>query len=405
MFSILWTGLVEGFVALGANKFRSLLTMLGIIIGVGAIVGVVSIGDSGKQRVLNEIEAVAQPTTLWCFPEWTEIQRLEQEGKAFRFLQYEQFKELSRRVSEYGTITTRQSDRQRLRFKDREMIGFLSGITPDYFEATGLELAAGRWMTERDERRRERVCLIGEAIQSTLFGKEPAVGQVLRAGKDRYTIIGVLSPKGTSFFENRSYDNRMYVPLNTIRYRNASHKEVHWFIGYAKSIEVLPLFQSSIHMGLIEVGMPNGFMRTRTLQEETKGFERISMILKIVVAGVSGISLFVGGLGIMNIMLVTVKERTREIGLRKAMGATSAGIKYQFFVEAILLSSLGGVLGAILGIVVTYGANSITGFPTLISGGSIVLGLFFSLITGIAFGIYPAHQASLLDPSESLRYE
>jgi len=151
--------------------------------------------------------------------------------------------------------------------------------------------------------------------------------------------------------------------------------------------------------------MPNGFMRIRTLQEETEGFERISLILKIVVAGVSAISLFVGGLGIMNIMLVTVKERTREIGLRKAMGATSFGIKYQFFVEAVLISSIGGVIGAIIGVGITYGANSFTGFPTLISTGAIILGIFFSLLTGIVFGIYPAKQAANLDPAEALRYE
>lgn len=405
MFSILRIGLAEGFVALGANKFRSLLTMLGIIIGVGAIVGVVSIGDSGKQRVLNEIEAVAQPTTVWCFPDWTEMERLQQEGKPVRFLQYDQFKELSRRVSDHGMITTRQSDRERLRYQDREMIGFIAGITPDYFEAVGLDLESGRWITERDERRRERVCIIGEDVQATLFGEDPAVGKVLRVGKERYTIVGVLAPKGTSFFEHRSYDNRVYVPLNTLRYRVAARQNIHWFIGIAKSVERLPAFLQAIHFGLIEVGMPKGFMRTRTLQQETEGFERISLILKVVVAGVSAISLFVGGLGIMNIMLVTVKERTREIGLRKAMGATSAGIKYQFFVEAVLLSSIGGIIGAVVGVAVTYGANSMTGFPTLISGGSIVLGLFFSLVTGIVFGIYPAHQASMLDPAEALRYE
>lgn len=402
---LLATGFAEAFIALGANKFRSLLTMLGIIIGVAAIVGVVSIGDSGKQRVLNEIEAVAQPTTLWCFPDWTEVQRLEQEGKPVRFLQYEQFKELSRRVADYGTITTRQSDRERVRFGDREMLAFLSGVTPDYFAAAGIDLAEGRWLTDEDEKKRERVCLIGSDIQNALFGKNSAIGQVIRSGRDRYTVVGVLAPKGTSFFEQRSYDNRLYVPLNTLRYRNASHKTVHWFMGIAKSVEDLPFFVQSIQLGLIEVGMPNGFMRTRTLKEETEGFERISLILKAIIAGVSGISLFVGGLGIMNIMLVTVKERTREIGLRKAMGATSLGIKYQFCVEAVLLSTIGGLLGVLLGVGVTYGANAATGFPTLISTGSIILGLFFSLLTGLAFGIYPAHQASLLDPAESLRYE
>lgn len=395
----------EGFLALSANKFRAFLTMLGIIIGVCAIVAVVSIGDSGKRRVLDEIEKVAQPTMLWFFPDWVYIQKMQEENKRVEYLEYEQFVKVTERCKNYGTIMAQVNSRKRLRYRDEEILSSVSGITSAFLDANGLDLAEGRAITDSDQEEQRRICLIGPGVQDDLFKGEKALGKVIRAGDQRYTVVGILAPKGTSFFDWRSYDDRVYIPLGTLVHREPYRRTIYWFIGMAKSMEMIPVFRQRIHEALVEVGMDQEAMMSRTLQEETAGFETVSLVLKLIVAGVAAISLLVGGLGIMNIMLVTVKERTREIGLRKAIGASSTGIRFQFFVESTLMSVIGGSIGAGLGIGIAYGVTGFLNFPTVISTAAIVWGMIFSALVGILFGIYPAHQAASLDPAEALRYE
>jgi putative ABC transport system permease protein len=395
----------EGLLALSANKFRAFLTMLGIIIGVCAIVAVVSIGDSGKRRVLDEIEKIAQPTMLWVFPNWVYTQKMQKENKPVEYLEYEQFVSVAERCKNYGTIMAQVNNRQRLRYRDKEILTSISGITSAFLDANGLELAEGRTIDDSDQDEQRRICLIGPGIQDELFQGENALGKVLRAGDQRYTVVGILASKGTSFFDWRSYDDRAYIPLGTLVHREPLRRTIYWFVGMAKSMEMIPIFRQRIHEALVEVGMAPEAMESRTLQEETAGFETVSLILKLIVAGVAAISLLVGGLGIMNIMLVTVKERTREIGLRKAIGASSTGIRLQFFVESTLMSAIGGWIGAGAGVGIAHAVTNLLHFPTVISTPAIVWGLIFSALVGILFGIYPAHQAASLDPAEALRYE
>ncbi len=399
------SGIGEGMLALLANKFRSSLTMLGVTIGVMAIVAVVSIGDGGKRRVLDEIEKIAQPTMFWFFPNWVYVQKMEEENKEVKFLKYEQFQHLCEVTKNEGDLIARLSSRHRVRYRDRELQSSVQGVTEAYFPSVSLDLADGRMFTEQDQASKARVCIIGQEVKSILFPYEDPLGKVVRAGDQRYTVIGLLAFKGTSFIESRNYDDNIYVPLNTIRHREPKNRDIMWFTGVAKNVDLIPVIRGKVHQTLVEMGFPERFMESGTLGEELRGFEMVSLALKIMISGVSAISLFVGGLGIMNVMLVTVKERTREIGLRKALGASSAGIRFQFFVEAVLMSSLGGLVGAILGIGITYGVNVFTGFPTIISHGAITWGLFFAFMVGLVFGIYPAHKAASLDPSEALRYE
>ena len=396
---------VESLRALTANKFRAFLTMLGIIIGVCAIVAVVSIGDSGKQRVLDEIEKVAKPTMLWVFPNWVYVQKLRQENKPIEYLEYNQFVQVVDRCRNYGTITAQVNSRKRVRYQDREIHAELSGTTNDFFDANGLRLDEGRLFNDLDNEDIKRVCIVGAEVVRKLFQSEPALGRVIRAGDQRYTVVGVLAAKGKSFFEWRSYDDAIYIPLGTLVSREPERRRIYWFVGMAKSMEVQQVFRQRIHEALVEVGLHPQLMKSVTLKEETQGFETVSLILKLLVGGVSGISLFVGGLGIMNIMLVTVKERTREIGLRKAVGASSSLIRFQFFAESTLMSLIGGAVGATLGIALTSAVTKAVHFPTVISIGAIVCGLVFSTLVGLVFGIYPAHQAASLDPAEALRYE
>jgi ABC-type antimicrobial peptide transport system permease subunit len=401
----LLSGIVEGFRALLANKFRSALTMLGVTIGVMAIVAVVSIGDSGKQRILNEINKIAQPTMFWFFPNWVYVQKMEEENKPIKFLKDDQFSRLTDLCRQYGSLIARLSSRKLLRYKDREFRSSIHGVNRDYFEATSLEIAKGRLFNQQDENTHSKVCIIGEEVKQNLFPFEEPIGKVLRAGDDRYTIVGVLALKGISFIEARNYDDNVYVPLSTLQHREPSRRDITWFTGVARSVELIPVFRAKIHQIMVEMGFPKEFMDSRSLKEELEGFEMVSLTLKVMVAGVSAISLFVGGLGIMNIMLVPVQERTREIGLRKALGATSVGIRYQFFVESTLMSTLGGIVGASLGVGLTHGVNRFTGFPSIISEGAIFWGIFFAFLVGLLFGIYPAHKAASLDPAEALRYE
>lgn len=404
MRSILF-GFAEAFLALIANKFRSALTMLGVTIGVMAIVSVVSIGDSGKRRILEELEKVAQPTMLWFYPNWVYVQKMEEENRPIEFLDVDQFERLTDICSSYGDVLARLSSRARVRYEDREISTSLMGVNKEYFPASGLTLGEGRMFSELDEEKHEKVAVIGYEIREGLFGDGPAIGQVLRAGDERYTVIGVLEQRGTSFFESRNYDDNVYTPFSTKQHRSPRDRTVRWFTAMAHSVDLIPVFRGKIHQTLVEMGLPFELMESRTMGEELEGFEQVSLILKVMVAGVSAISLFVGGLGIMNIMLVTVKERTREIGLRKALGATSSGIRFQFFIESTLMSTLGGAVGALLGVVLTYGVNYFTGFPSVISVVAIIAGIFFAFVVGVVFGIYPAHKAASLDPAEALRYE
>jgi putative ABC transport system permease protein len=395
----------EGMVALAANKFRAFLTMLGIIIGVGAIVAVVSIGDSGKRRVLNEIEKVAQPTMMWFFPDWVFIQQLRQENKPVEFLEYEQFLKVAEKTRSYGTVMAQITDGKRIRYEDKELRGRLKGVNSDFFMAQQLELEEGRWFRPQDSHDHATVCILGSEVAYQLFGDESPLGKVIRADRDRYTVIGLLKSKGMSFFSWRNYDDDVYVPMATMVHRNPSHETIMWFMAMAKDVETIPAFRLRVHEALVEVGMPAKMMKSNTFQEESQGFENVSLVLKILVAGVSAISLFVGGLGIMNIMLVTVKERTREIGLRKALGASNSSIRFQFFTESMLMGLIGGAIGAVLGVGITYGVTGFVQFPTVISTPAIFSGMIFSGLVGIVFGIYPAHQAANLDPAEALRYE
>jgi hypothetical protein len=216
-------------------------------------VSVVSIGDSGKRVIMDEMEKAAQPTQMWVFPDWIQVQKLEQENKPVKFLEYDQFLQVAERTKQYGSITTLLCDPARIRYKDRELSAWVSGINMEYFVANGMELVEGRWFSEEDEppsRLHHRA-----EIKTALFPDEEALGRVLRAGDKRYTVIGTLASKGTSFFQWRSFDDEVYVPIATMVHREPYRKRIHWFMARANTIDLIEVFRQRMHEALVEVGM------------------------------------------------------------------------------------------------------------------------------------------------------
>src|SRR6266550_1976747 len=366
--------------ALRANKLRSLLTMLGIIIGVGAVITMIALGSGAQKAVQDRIQALG-PTLLSVYP-----------GQSF--------------MRGVAPELTRNLQVQ----KGSQNINVnVLGTTPNYVPVHNYTLTAGRMFTAGDDAARRRFAVLGSAIPDMLNANRDAIiGQEIMIRGIAFEVIGVLSEKGSqgSFFNP---DEQILVPLETARYR---------LIGSNRLRDITVRVDDLSHMNLAMIELERVLRRQHklrpgqdddfqirnqtdilaTLQQTTETF-------KYLLAGIAAVSLLVGGIGIMNIMLVSVTERTREIGVRKALGATRFNILFQFLVEALVLCLVGGLIGVVLG---TLGAIVISSFAhwnTLISPLAILLAFVFSAAVGLFFGIWPARRAASLDPIVALRYE
>ncbi|HEY2806104.1 MAG TPA: ABC transporter permease [Gemmatimonadales bacterium] len=392
--------------AVRANKLRSFLTMLGIIIGVGAVITMIALGSGAQKAVEDQISALGT-NLLSVMP-----------GQSFM-----------RGVASDQRVSLTVDDADSIRASSRHVTAVLpelgrslqvkqgnknaniqiTATTSDYFPAHNYSLTGGRLYTPGDDQARRRVALLGSAVPE-MFGQNPIamVGQNLLIRGIQFEVIGILSSKGAqSSFQNP--DEQIFIPLNTGRYRTHGTDRVR-SIGLKvdsaafMNIAMIETEQTLRRMHHIRPGGDNNFM-IRNQSDLLNTFQQTTQTFSGLLAGIAAVSLLVGGIGIMNIMLVSVTERTREIGVRKALGATRGAILFQFLVEALVLCLLGGIIGVIFGggmaIVL---ANSFK-WNVLIQPSSIVLAFFFSFVVGVFFGIWPARRASLLDPIVALRYE
>ena len=386
------------------NLFRAALTMLGIVIGVGAVIAMVALGTGAQQAIDAQMQALGGD--ILSVGNANRFNRgVASEGTA---LTTEDADNLARGSTLFDGVVPEINSRFQVKFGNRNINVSVLGTTPNYLDVHGFTMNQGSMFTRADDAARRRVVVLGAEIPEMLESTpEALIGQSLSIRSIGFEVIGVLDAKGSSGWRNP--DDDVWIPLSTAQFRVTGNDTV-------ESISVRVLDGVPIERAMVDVervlrrehgilpGKDNDFSimnRKQFLDSRQQATEVFTYLL----AGIAAVSLLVGGIGIMNIMLVTVTERTREIGIRKALGATRANILLQFLVESMTLCLIGGVLGLGLGASLAYLANELAGWQTVVTTSSVVLAFAFSAGVGLFFGIWPARRAASLDPIDALRYE
>jgi putative ABC transport system permease protein len=391
--------------ALRANKLRSLLTMLGIIIGVGAVITMIALGSGAQKSVQDRIQALG-PTLLNVNPGQSFNRGVASSNRVS--LTFDDDTALAIHARYVTAVVPELSANLQVQLADQNINVNVVGTTPNYATVHTYAVTAGRMFTAGDDAARRRVAVLGASVPAMLNANRTAiVGQQILIRSIPFDVIGVLSEKGSQGFSNP--DEQILIPLETARYRVMGTDRLRNITVQAQDIQSMNLAMIEIERVLrrqhkIRPGQDNDF-QIRNQMDVLATLQQTTDTFKYLLAGIAAVSLLVGGIGIMNIMLVSVTERTREIGVRKALGATRFNILFQFLVEALVLCLLGGFIGVVLG---STGAIVISWFAhwnTLISPLAILLAFVFSAAVGLFFGIWPARRAASLDPIAALRYE
>jgi len=394
--------------ALRANKLRSLLTMLGIVIGVGAVIAVVALGTGAQQAVKDRIASLG--TTLLT------INPGQQRGMgvaiagAQKRLVIDDAKALDERATNLIAVEPEMRTSQQIVFGDKNANTQIIGTTPNYLDVRKYKLQAGRMFNAADDEGRQRVAVLGSAVLDNMGITSPdaIIGENVRIRGTQFQVIGVLASKGqANSFQNP--DDEVLIPLETARFRVNGSDRLQSISALAVSEDKIDDAEADIQRVLrrqhqIRQGMPDDF-QIHNQADILQTTEETTQVMTYLLSGIAAVSLLVGGIGIMNIMLVSVTERTREIGIRKALGATRFNILLQFLIEAVVLCCLGGVIGIGLGAAGAAVMSKTAGWSTQVSSTAVVMAFAFSAFVGVAFGVWPARRAAVLDPIVALRYE
>ena len=398
--------------ALKVNKLRSMLTMLGIIIGVGAVITMIAVGGGAQARVEEQIKSLGSNLMI-VIPGSTTSGGVRLGGSSAQTLTEDDAWAITREVHEVQTAAPSNRGSGQLIAGNNNWSTVIQGVTPEYLEVREWPIVSGRGFEPQEVSGAGKVALVGQTIVRELFGGADPVDQQMRIRKVPFTVVGVLDRKGQSMM-GQDQDDVVLVPLTTARNRLFGNPQ-----GKLRRVGVISVkvrdgqnmkdAEDKIRELLrqrhkLQPGADDDFS-IRNLAEILQAQEASSKVLALLLAAVASVSLLVGGIGIMNIMLVSVTERTREIGLRMAVGARSGDILKQFLVEAVTLSLIGGLLGITLGLAGSLAIGQFAGWRTELSPESIVLAVGFAAGIGIFFGFYPARKASRLSPIEALRYE
>lgn len=398
------------FRALRVNKMRSALTMLGIIIGVGAVIAMVAVGTGASRRISEQISSIGSNLII-ILPGATTAGGVRHGLGTQPTLSIGDVEAILKESSTVSNAAPVLNGVAQVVYGHQNWSTGIVGTTPSMLDVRDWRLSAGRPFTEHDVKSATKVCLLGQTVVENLFGDEDPVGHIVRIKNIPFTVIGVLERKGQSP-TGQDQDDTIYVPVTTAQkklFGTTFPGMVRIIMVKAKSTEDLERAGRQITELLrqrhrIGPKQENDFT-VRNLTQMMQAQEQSTRVMTILLGAIASVSLIVGGIGIMNIMLVSVTERTREIGIRMAVGAKTWDIRLQFIIEAVTLSLIGGIIGIVLGITSSKLISAMAGWPTTVSPFSIFLAFGFSGLVGIFFGFYPAYKASLLNPIDALRYE
>jgi putative ABC transport system permease protein len=397
--------------ALSANKLRAALTMLGIIIGVAAVIALLSLGQGVQRTVEDQIQAIGSNLLIVLAGTFG-----AEENTRIQPLTYRDALALADPLDapSIAAVAPVIQHSMTVSFGNRDGQATIVGVTPEYAFVRNAQVVAGRFIEEEDLNTRNRVCVLGQKVVETLFSEGDPMGQTILLGEIPCRVVGVMEPKGAGGF-GADADSFVYVPLTTAATRLFGTRTASGDFPVT-IINVAALDQKSVDSAIEEITcilrerhrltyQENDFTVV-TQQDIIQVAGSITSILTIFLGAIGGISLLVGGIGIMNIMLVSVTERTREIGIRKAVGAKRRDILWQFLIEAMVLSVLGGIVGIVLGALAASGVARLSpDLQAVVTPGVVLMATGFSAAVGLFFGIYPAMRAASLHPIEALRYE
>jgi len=396
--------------ALRVNKMRALLTMLGIIIGIAAVIAMVAIGAGASKMISDQISSIGS-NLLLVIPGSTTSGGMRSGSGGTPTLTYDDAKAIKAECPSVGEVAPTVRGSAQVVYGNQNWSTIVMGTTPEMLTVREWPLVAGRNISQSDVDGATKNCLIGQTVADNLFGDLDPVGKIIRIKKIPFTVIGILDKKGQSP-QGQDQDDVIYVPLRTAQrklFGSQFPNTVGAMMIQAKSAEVLKKAEEEV-TALLKQRHRIGPAREvdfsiRNLSEILAVSEQSSKVMSMLLGAVASISLIVGGIGIMNIMLVSVTERTREIGIRIAIGAKQRDILLQFLTEAVLLTTCGGIIGMVLGIAGARIVAQLIGWPTLISLQTIIIAFGFSAGVGVFFGFYPARKAASMNPIEALRYE